>query len=231
MTETKVFRQARFRRPPGACEMLIVRHGESAPAVVGEDFPLVDGHGDPALDPVGEEQARRVADRLQREQLDAIYATSLRRTSQTAAPLAERLGIEVTIEPDLREVFLGDWEGGVFRKHVAEGHPIAQEMYAKGRWDVIPNAEPADRFAERVRTAVARIASAHPDSMIAVFTHGGVIGQIMAEASGGRPFAFNGGDNAGITHVVVAGDRWMIRRFNDTGHLSEGFTEGPEPLT
>ena len=230
-TQKTSFRQARFRRPPGACELLIVRHGESAPAVVGQEFPLVDGHGDPPLDPVGEHQALRVAERLQRERLAAIYATTLQRTRQTAAPLADKLGQEVRIEPDLREVFLGDWEGGVFRKHVAEGHPIAQEMYAKGRWDVIPNAEPAADFAARVRAGVERVAAAHPDSMVAVFTHGGVIGQIMAEASCGRPFAFSGGDNAGITHIVVAGGRWMIRRFNDTGHLAEGFTEGPEPLT
>lgn len=231
MTDTKVFRQSRFRRPPGACEMLLVRHGESAPAVDGEPFPLVDGHGDPPLDPVGEAQADRVAARLEREQLAAIYATNLCRTQQTAQPLAERLGLDVRIEPDLREVFLGDWEGGVFRKHVAEGHPIAQQMYAAGRWDVIPNAEPADDFAARVRAGIHRIAEAHPDAMVAVFVHGGVIGQVIAEASGARPFSFTGGDNGGISHIVVSGDRWIIRRFNDTGHLSEGFTEGPEPLT
>lgn len=231
MSAPKVFRQPRFRRPPGACELLVVRHGESAPAVEGEDFALVDGHGDPALDPNGEEQARHVGERLRREHLTAIYATTLRRTQQTAAPLAAHLDLPVAIEPDLREVFLGDWEGGAFRKHVAEGHPLALEMFATGRWDVIPNAEPAEAFADRVRNGINRIAAAHPDSMVAVFTHGGVIGQIMAEASGARPFAFTGSDNAGISHIVVTGDRWAIRRYNDTGHLSEGFTEGPEPLT
>jgi len=60
----KVVRQARFRRPPGATEVFLVRHGESEPAVAGQVFPLVDGHGDPALAPEGREQAERVADQI-----------------------------------------------------------------------------------------------------------------------------------------------------------------------
>ncbi len=98
----KVVRQARFRRPPGATEMFLVRHGESEPAVAGEVFPLVDGHGDPALAPEGREQAERVADRLAGQGVDAIYVTTLRRTHETAAPLAGRHGLEPRVERDLR---------------------------------------------------------------------------------------------------------------------------------
>lgn len=208
-----------------------MRHGESAPARDGEPFPLVDGHGDPALDPVGHEQAGRVADRLAVEPIAAIYVSTLRRTTETAAPLAARLGLEPLTEPDLREVYLGEWEGGVFRKHVAEGHPLAQRMYAEQRWDVIPGAEPADAFAARVRAAVSRIAGIHRDETVAVVSHGGVIGQVLAEASGSRAFAFTGSDNAAISHIVVTDDRWVIRRFNDTAHLGLAFTSAPEPLT
>ena len=57
-----------------------------------------------------------------------------------------------------------------------------------------------------------------------VFTHGGVIGTIMALATGSRRFAFIGADNASITHLVVAADRWIVRRFNDTGHLGTDLT-------
>ena len=75
----------------------------------GHPFPLVDGHGDPALAPEGEEQAERVGERLARLPIDAIYVTTLRRTHQTAAPLAARLGLRPMVEPDLREVHLGEW--------------------------------------------------------------------------------------------------------------------------
>lgn len=231
MTDTRVYRQYRFRRPSGACELLLVRHGESAPARDDEPFPLVDGHGDPPLDPAGHEQAERLADRLQHEDVTAIYVTTLRRTVQTAAPLATRLGLEPRVEPDLREVFLGEWEGGAFRKHVAEEHPLARQMFAEERWDVIPGAESGDAFAERVQAAVRRIAESHPDETVVVVSHGGVIGQILAGAAGARRFAFVGSDNASISHLVVIGDLWMIRRYNDTAHLGLALTTAPEPLT
>jgi 2,3-bisphosphoglycerate-dependent phosphoglycerate mutase len=230
VTEVRTYPQHRFRRPPGACELLLVRHGESIPARDDQPFPLVDGHGDPELDPRGHDQAERVADRLEHEDVTTIYVTTLQRTAQTAAPLATRLGITPRVEPDLREVYLGDWEG-TFRRHVAEGHPIAQQMYTQGRWDVIPGAEPAEAFAERVRGAITRIAAAHRDEAVVVVSHGGTIGQILAMATGSRPFAFVGSDNGAISHIVVTDERWILRRYNDTAHLSPAFTTAPEPPT
>src|SRR4051794_17323071 len=112
------YRQHRFRPPTGACEILVVRHGESAPAVPGRPFALADGHGDPELAPDGRWQAERVGERLAGEAIDAIYVTTLRRTHETAAPLAAHLGITPVVAPDLREVFLGEWEGGLLRMKV-----------------------------------------------------------------------------------------------------------------
>lgn len=225
------FRQPRFVPPPGATELLLVRHGESQAAVEGQAFDLVDGHGDPALSPDGQAQAAKVCARLAGEGVDAIYVSKLRRTSETAAGLAEALGLPMTVDPDLHEVFLGDWEGGAFRQKVAEGDPIAVRMITEERWDVIPGAEPAADFAARVRRAVVRIAAAHPDQRVAAFAHGGTIGQILAQATGSRPFALSGSDNASISHLVVTGDRWVLRRFNDSNHLGDGLTVAPSPPT
>ncbi|HYD10632.1 MAG TPA: histidine phosphatase family protein [Acidimicrobiales bacterium] len=224
-------RQQRFSRPPGACELLLVRHGESAAAVEGQPFPLVDGQGDPPLHPEGEKQAVRVADRLEGEDIAAIYVTTLQRTAQTAAPLAERLGLTPVVEPRLREVHLGEWEGGMFRKYVADQHPLAVKMQVEGRWDVIPGSEPAEVFRGRVRDAITDIAARHVDQCVVVVSHGGTMGEIIGLATGGRPFAFNGSDNASISHLVVWGDRWILRRYNDATHLGAAFTTRPEPLT
>jgi len=224
------YRQTRFRRPPGSTELLLVRHGASAPHVPRQSFDLVDGHGDPALAPEGHDQAERVADRLADEHLDALYVTSLRRTAETAAPLAERLGLTPIVEPDLREVFLGEWEGGLFRERMSEGHPIALRVRAEERWDVIPGAEPQETFARRVAGAARRIVEAHPDQRVAVFAHGGTIGQLMSQAvGGGRGFAFVGCDNGSVSHLVAVGDHWVVRRFNDTSHLQDGFDLDPVP--
>ena len=223
MTEVRQFRQHRFVPPPGSCEILLVRHGESSPHVEGEPFTLVDGHGDPELAPEGRAQAALVADRLTStgEKITAIYVTTLRRTHETAAPLAERLGIEPQVEPDLREVFLGEWDGGEFRVRMAEGDPIAIQAVVEERWDVIPGGEPMEAFARRVRAGIDAVAAAAgTDVTVAAFVHGGVIGEVCRQATESRPFAFIHADNGSLTRLVILpGGRWLLRSFNDTAHL------------
>lgn len=222
-TEELEYPQRRFVGPPGSTNIFLVRHGASAPARPDEPFPLVDGHGDPPLAPEGHEQAQRVADRLADQRIDAIYVTTLQRTHQTAAPLAERLGLEPIVEPDLREVHLGEWEGGLARKHVTEGHPIALQVLADERWDVIPGAEAQDAFAARTRAGLGRIVAAHPGGRVAVVAHGGVIGELFRQAADGRRgFAFDTADNGSVSHLLWMRGRWMVRRFNDTSHLLGG---------
>jgi len=226
------YRQSRFQRPPGACEILLVRHGESAPYRVGEPHPLVDGQGDPPLDPVGVDQAERIADRLiaTGEPIAAVYVTTMQRTRQTAAPLVDRLGLEPVVEPDLREVHLGDWEGGEFRRIMADGGPLAREVASQGRWDLIPGAESSEALRARVGAAIGRIATSHPDQVVAAFVHGGVIGQVFAIATGSQGFSFMGADNGSISHIVVTDDRWVVRCYNDTSHLGPTFSVAAEPL-
>ena len=229
--EVKEYRQFRFQLPPGATDILLVRHGESAPSRPHDPEPLIDGRHDPALDPQGRKEAEAVADRLQGEQVAAIYVTSLRRTHETAAPLADRLAIEPVVEPRLSEVFLGDWEGAAFRKHFAEGHPIALQAINEERWDAIPGAESTADFQARIRAGLLDIAAAHVDRRVVVVTHGGVIGAIVALATGARPWAFVGADNGSLSHLVITPDRWIIRRFNDTGHLGTDLDHPIHPLT
>jgi len=82
VTDETQYRQTRFTPPPGATELLLIRHGESEPAVPGSPFPLVDGQGDPALSPDGLAHAEAVGERLGKEDFDAIYVSTLRRTAR-----------------------------------------------------------------------------------------------------------------------------------------------------
>jgi probable phosphoglycerate mutase len=220
-SQQAAYRQRPFPVPESATDLLLVRHGQSEAYLEGTSFPLAGGHGDPPLSELGLAQAQRAGQRLATAGIDAIYVTTLQRTAETAAPLAERLGLTPRVEAGLREVFLGEWEGGLYRKLVAENHPIAQRMFAEERWDVIPGAESLVAFDGRVRAAIRRIAAAHPGQRVAVFTHGGVIGQVLAMASDSRPFAFNTADNASISRLIITTDRWWVRSFNDTAHLAD----------
>lgn len=213
------YRQVRFEAPAGSTEIVLVRHGESEAADPAQPFPLVDGRGDPPLSVLGQQQAIEVAQRLAPTRVDAIYVTSLRRTAETAAPLAARLGLTPRVEPALAEVHMGEWDGGIYRQRVAEGDPIVAEMIDQERWDVIPGAESNASIAARVGPAIARVAELHPDGRVVCVAHGGTIGAILAMATGSRPFAFIGSDNAAISTIVVTATRWLLRGYNDRSHL------------
>jgi probable phosphoglycerate mutase len=214
------YRQVRFSAPPAATEIVLVRHGETIPADPLQPFPLLDGHGDPELAPDGVAQSRRVADRLAGSKIDAIYVTTLRRTHETAAPLAERCGLTPIVEPELREVRLGEWEGGIYRHKVVSLDPVAMQMIEEERWDVVPGAESNEELAARLRIGIGRIAAADPGGRVVAFSHGGAIGMVLSMATGSRPFAFVAVDNGAISTIVVSGEKWFLRGFNDTCHLA-----------
>lgn len=225
------YRQTSFQRPPGATEILLVRHGESRAATPDNPFPLLDGHGDPELHPNGRAQAQRVGERLRTLPIAAVYVSNLRRTAETAAPLCAHLNLTPRVDADLREVHLGEWEGGLLRIKAHENDPIFLRVQAEERWDLIPGGESFESLNQRLRRSIMRIAANHPDELVAAFVHGGVIGHILAHATGARPFAFNGADNGSISHIVVMGERILLRRFNDSTHLADTLSPGQSQMT
>jgi probable phosphoglycerate mutase len=214
--------QRGFEVPAGATEVILVRHGASAPAFADKPFPLVGGQSDPELAPEGERQAEALVERLAPEPVAQLFVTPLRRTQQTAGPLAARLGLSPVMLPELIEVRLGDLEGGEWRIRAANGDPLVARVFAEERWDVIPNAEPADEFAGRLRAGIGKIVTAvGPDAVAVAFSHGAAIAELCHQATGSRPFAFVAVDNASLTRLVVLADgRWILRSFNDTAHLA-----------
>ena len=220
-TAPRSFSQRPYVGPPGSTELFLVRHGASADSVEGETFELVEGQGDPPLSEVGRHQAEVLAARLGHEPFDGLYVSTLRRTAETAAPLVDRTGLTPVVDGDLREVFLGEWEGGLLRQKAADRDPLFERIFAEQRWDVVPGAESRQAFGGRLRRAVERIAASHPGGRVVVFCHGAAIGEILAQATGSEPFAFVGADNASISRIVVTPERWVLRGYNDTSHLND----------
>ncbi len=219
-TSARSFSQRPYVGPPGSTELVLVRHGASADSVEGETFELVEGQGDPPLSAVGRHQAEQLALRLAHEMFDALYVSTLQRTAQTAAPLVARCGMTPVVDADLREVFLGEWEGGLLRQKAADQDPLWEAVLREQRWDVVPGAESREVFGGRLRRAVERIVAAHPGGRVVAFSHGAAIGEILAQATSSAPFAFLGADNASISKIVVHEERWILRGYNDTAHLS-----------
>ncbi len=85
----------------------LVRHG--ATDLTAED--RFAGSSDVPLSDEGRSQVACLAVRLKRERLDAVYASPLGRTMETARTLALPHGLEPIAEPGLREIDYGHWEG------------------------------------------------------------------------------------------------------------------------
>jgi probable phosphoglycerate mutase len=214
--------QHRYALPHGARQLILLRHG-SAGGDYSRTVQVGELHiADPPLLPAGHQQAIAAAQRLARETISHIFVTPLIRTVQTAAPLAEMLGIEPTVIAELHEVHMGDWENE-FHLRVTERHPLLKRMLVEESYEIVPNAERAAVVAARVRIGIGKvIANLDAGSSAVVVVHGGIIGEVCRQATASRPFAFFGPENASITRLVVNDDgRWTLRGFNDVSHLAE----------
>lgn len=211
--------QTSFSAPAGSTSITLVRHGQTEAADPTKPFALKHGHGDPHLTELGERQAVAVADRLEHEQIDAVYVSSLIRTHQTAAPLVGRNGLTPAEEHDLREVFLGDWEGGLFRHKLATEHPAALEFRRTYEWGSVPGAETNAELIARTSAALAALHQNHANEHVACFVHGGVIAALCAHATGGHMSGFAGAYNCSVHRLVLTEERWFLRSFNDATHL------------
>jgi len=208
-------------RPP-ASRLILIRHGEST----WNRERRIQGQLDPPLSEQGQEQARRVAGRMARRPVEALYTSDLLRASQTAAPIASTLGVEARPMKELREIFLGDWEG-LHSDELAQRFPEAWDAWTREpNWDVVPRGEGASPFEKRVVSVLDRLFEQHSQGDAIVVTHGGVI-QIALHRVVGRPshglFPFRI-SNASVSIVERRNGRMVIATVNDTSHL-EGFGE------
>jgi probable phosphoglycerate mutase len=133
-----------------ARRLLLWRHGRTAWNVEHR----FQGQSDPPLDEVGRVQSAAAAAMLATLSPVAVVSSDLRRAVDTARPLADRLGLPVTLDPRLRERALGRWEG-LTRNEVGRLYPQEYADWLAGREDCQPGSEPRDELADRSVAALA----------------------------------------------------------------------------
>lgn len=159
-------------------ELLLVRHGETDWNVESR----FQGHADPPLNDTGREQARALADELARQRIDAVYTSDLARARETAAIVAARLGVDVVLRRELREIDVGEWEGLTWDDIDARFPNGRRRWEERGHgWE---RGESYDQLGERVVAALREIAAAHPGGRVLVVGHGGTIRSARAHVEG-----------------------------------------------
>src|SRR4051794_31240105 len=157
--------------------LLLVRHGETEWNRAGR----WQGHSDTPLNDAGREQARKLAAEL--SDVDVVYSSDLARARETAEILAQPLGLEVRVDPHLRERGFGAWEGKTSAEIEAEfGEEHAR--WLAGAAHGAEDAEPFSDFATRVRAFVDDVLEEHPDQTVLIVAHGGSVRAVHALAAG-----------------------------------------------
>jgi probable phosphoglycerate mutase len=171
--------------------ILLVRHGQSEWNASGR----WQGQADPPLTNHGRLQAREAAQAL--GTLDAVWASDLRRASETALTIADVLGVgPVVLDEDLRERDAGEWSG-LTRDEIDERYP---GYLAEGRRP--PGWESDEALLARALGVLVRIAAELPGGDVVALTHGGLI--YVVERHLGARFARIG--NVEGRWVAVHGD-------------------------
>lgn len=158
----------------------LVRHGE----VAGAGVPRYNGQTDVDLTERGRQQYLSLAERLAAEPIAACYASDLTRCAWGAERLAERLGIRLSVQADLRELNIGIWEGMTFAD-IQQRYP---EMWQARLADLVtyrvPQGENLLDVHARVMPVIAEIVDRHRGEEVLVVAHGGVNRIILLEAIG-----------------------------------------------
>jgi probable phosphoglycerate mutase len=195
----------------------MIRHAETAWNAEGR----VQGQTDVALSEVGEAQARALAAVLAGERFAALYSSDLTRVRQTAAPAASALGLEVRLEPALRERHYGKFETLTYAE-ARERHPEDYARFKAKEPDYdFGSGESLAGFNARAIACVAAIARRHAGEAVLVFTHGGVLEMVHRHAHGTglstpRDFEI---PNAVINWIEVAGEEWRVHAWAQREHL------------
>jgi broad specificity phosphatase PhoE len=144
-----------------------IRHAQSQSNADGILDTLVPG---PSLTPQGKEQAEQIAHQLAGNKYDGVYASTMVRTQQTAAPLASELGKQVEVLPGVQEISAGSFEG--YPVSMAPStYLLAPADWIKGDLqDRIPGSVSGTEFNNQVTGAIQKIyASGHNNPV--VFSH------------------------------------------------------------
>ncbi len=179
---------------------------------------LEEGAADPELSEAGHAQAQYLADYLSSEELHAIYASPMKRAQQTAAPLADRLQMSVTLVDGVAEFDRNSSEYVPVEELKAANDPRWQQMLDNS-WE--GRDETQEEFGRRVYLALETIVEGHGGHNVAVVCHGGVINSYLARVLGTPESSGFFYPNYTSIHRVVAartGQRQIIT-INETAHL------------
>ncbi len=199
---------------------LLIRHGETTWNATGRS----QGQTDVPLSERGRAQAAALSARLTAEPLVEVVSSDLLRAQQTADVIAQaHPGVSRAVDQRLREMSLGDWEG-LRTEEIVERFGDQRDAWREHPESFqMPNGESFTELNVRVTLAIEELMARHSSGgTVAVVSHGYAllsyfVGMLGMPTAGFRTLWL---DPTGICEVRLESSGPVLRRFNDTSHLS-----------
>ena len=193
--------------------LLLIRHAQSTDNVLGILGTETPG---PELTALGREQAAAIPSALAGEKIEAVFASRMQRTSLTARPLAQALGLEIVVLEGLEEIGAGAFEGrsdrDAVRAYMGTIMTWWQDLGAR-----MEDGESGHEFFARFSGAIDR-AVAGRTGTVAVFSHGASIHTWAAGTSRNLDARFSRTHDLPNTGMVVLegspADGWITTHWN-----------------
>lgn len=204
-------------------KLYLVRHGESAWNVKH----LYTGQTDVPLSEAGERQAERVAEKFRAVELEALYASPLKRAHDTAKPTANLKQLQLRVEARLAEIHHGAWEGNpaaVIREQYADEYLAWRTQPHRVK---MPDGESLEDVSLRAQNFLQELFAEYSDGNILIVTHDAVLRVILLQTLGmGLGFFWRWRfDNASVSVVErIEGGHFRLASLNDAHHLEGVFT-------
>lgn len=204
--------------------IFLVRHG--ATSLTAED--RFAGSTDVALSDEGRRQVASLAERLKGQAIDAIYASPLERTMQTARLLAAPHGVQPVAEPALQEIDYGRWEG-LTRAEVEQTFREEYSIWEEDPFTIAPmGGESGVNVLNRALPVMRRIVERHRHRSVVVVSHKGTNRLLVSSLLGFdmRGYRDRLDQSPAALSILdfMSEVRPRLRLFNDVSHY-EGIPE------
>lgn len=197
--------------------LYIVRHGQTNWNILGK----TQGHGNSDLTFQGIEQAKDLSESMLNHNIDYIYSSDLGRAIQTANIVGEKLGIDVTTTPDLREMGFGEWEGLLIDQIKNDYADIYKTWRNEPHNVDIPGGETLHLIKERTDKFISELNSKYDNKHIVLVTHS-VTARVMLLSflgSGVENIYKIKQDNTALNIVECRDYGPIVIKMNDTTHI------------
>ncbi len=198
-------------------QLYLVRHGQT-------DWNLqhrFQGQADVPLNKTGEDQVQKIAQRLSKIKIDAIYSSDLRRTVQTADRIASYHEVNCVTDLRWRELSFGAWEGLTYDEIKAKEPELLEKWQTDPLNAAAPSGETLQQLAMRVDSALEDLRADHEDQTVLLTVHGGTIQALLCLALGielNHYWQFSV-SSASLSEITFYTRGAIINLFNDTSHL------------